>query len=158
MAFDPISKFFRDIKRTPEYDIDKKIKDQLTKQIDESLNSTRNRVYNDMLDNANAAATIKFIGTKAFYVQPGEETMPTVMRDRELFTIFKAENGFYARMENGSTVVGATLSEVCAAASACATDAAIRAEISPVQEMLTAQQDYDVVMKVPKEPKHWTKA
>jgi len=55
--------------------------------------------------------------------QPGEVKMPA---DTEIFVVFKAKNGFYARMRNGELVVGMSLSEVCTAAQAAATDAAIR--------------------------------
>lgn len=42
----------------------------------------------------------------------------SVPQDEELFRIYRAANGFYARMNDGQIVVGTTLSDACTAAQA----------------------------------------
>lgn len=58
--------------------------------------------------------------------------------DRSLFTVFQVDNGFYARMADGTMVVGGTLSEVCAAASGKAAEQKItgkrRRALPPIDE------------------------
>lgn len=49
--------------------------------------------------------------------------------DEELFTVYRAANGFYARMQSGGIVVGTTLSEACIAAQGSVADAIIREEM-----------------------------
>lgn len=48
--------------------------------------------------------------------------------DIELFTVYQASNGFYAKLKNGRTVVGVTLSEACTAAQAAAAEDRIESD------------------------------
>lgn len=47
---------------------------------------------------------------------------------KELFSIYQVDNGFLGELQSGGLVIGATLSEVCAAAQAQAATAALMAD------------------------------
>lgn len=87
--------------------------EQLAKQQHESLNAIR--------ENAYAAAF------RTHYITH-EEMMKPPNLDEELFILFRAENGFYAVLKNGRTIVGVTLSQVTAAVLASLTATAIMAD------------------------------
>lgn len=64
-----------------------------------------------------------------------------VPQDEELFKVYRAANGFYARMNDGQIVVGSTLSDACTAAQA------------QVAERVLLDNDDDGLNKVLAKPK-----
>lgn len=50
---------------------------------------------------------------------------------KELFSIYQVDNGFLGELQSGGLVIGATLSEVCAAAQAQAATAALMEDDGP---------------------------
>lgn len=82
------------------------------------------------------------------------------MKDKQLFTVYQIENGFYARMTDGSMVIGNTLSELCLAATAKATDIVVQKGDDDDDEgdvfKDIAEEDDDEEVPV-KKPTQWKK-
>ena len=62
------------------------------------------------------------------------------MADKQLFVVWQGTNGFYAKLSNGSTVIGATMQELCAAAQAETVSARIGEDVEAEEkvEMVSA--------------------
>lgn len=92
------------------------------------------------------ADSLRYGMSQARYALPGlfpKKEKP--MNDTPLFSVFRASNGFYATY-GGKVVVGATMSEVCAAVSAAIADEIVREEQRP---------DFNAAAKLPGDP--WQK-
>jgi len=90
-------------------DVRKRIMEQLAKQAEESLDAVRKRTMSQFINQSGGAVA-----------------------DQKVFEVFRAANGFYANV-GSACVVGMTLSDVCSAACARATEDAVTAEIQPTQ-------------------------
>jgi hypothetical protein len=108
------------------------------------------RVYREQIekykeDANHYADSLRYGMSQARYALPGlfpkEKTMG---EETPIFAVYKAANGFYAKLKSGKIVVGSTMSSVCADVSAAIADEIVREEqMSVVQPKAGPWQKVD---------------